>query len=70
MQPTLGLTVSPSSGTVQVTVAALGRQDLSIQTSTNLAQWLTITNVTLVNGTGQFVDATTFPRRFYRALVP
>jgi hypothetical protein len=70
MQPTLGSVGFVPGGAARVTLTGLPGQTYSIQASTNLQQWLTITNVTLTTPAGQFVDtsATNFPLRFYRAV--
>jgi hypothetical protein len=41
-----------------------------IQASTNLVNWIALTNFVSVTGTNQFTDpaASSFSRRFYRAL--
>jgi hypothetical protein len=52
------------------TVNGASNSSYRIDTSTNLATWTTLTNVSAPNGTAQFVDtaATAFSRRFYRAV--
>jgi subtilase family serine protease len=59
-----------SNGAVQVMVT--GYAGLTcIETSTNLVDWVTVTNIVLTNAAVQFTDssATNFPQRFYRARV-
>jgi hypothetical protein len=43
-----------------------------VHASTNLANWVAITNLVLSTGSGQFTDysMTNCPQRFYRAVVP
>ncbi len=57
-------------GAVQVALSGQAGQSYPIQASTNLLDWLSITNVTLTNSSAQFVDpfGTTWPQRFYRAV--
>jgi hypothetical protein len=54
--PQLALTGEPGQYTVQV--------------STDLINWAVLTNLTLTNTSGQFVDAsaTNYPQRFYRTV--
>jgi hypothetical protein len=61
-----------SAGALQVGVTGLAGQTYPIQVSTNLVNWDFLTNVTLTNLSGQFIDtsATNYNRRFYRAVVP
>ncbi len=70
-RPALGPITLFSSGTVQVSLSGSPGWTYSIQASTNLTDWLNITNLALTNTCGQFVDpaATNFPQRFYRAVV-
>jgi hypothetical protein len=67
----LGPVLLLSGGAVQVGVTGLAGQTYPIQASTNLVNWDSLTNITLTNLSGQFIDlsATNYNRRFYRALV-
>ena len=71
-QPVLGPVVLLSTGAVQVTLTGVAGRTYSIQASSDLTNWLTITNVDLTDPPGQFVDpaAAGFSQRFYRAIVP
>jgi hypothetical protein len=64
----LGPVLFLSNGTVQVGVTGLTGENYTIQVSTNLVNWDSLTNTT----SGQFIDpfATNYPSRFYRAMVP
>ncbi len=70
-QPVLGPVVLLSNGSVQVTFTGLAGRTYSIQASTDLMNWLTITNVTLSSTPGQFVDSAAphFAQRFYHLVV-
>ncbi|MHB8522833.1 MAG: hypothetical protein ACYDH9_19020 [Limisphaerales bacterium] len=48
------------------------QQNYLIQSSTNLADWLTMTNLMMTNESVHFTDRTTSgsDRRFYRAVSP
>jgi Concanavalin A-like lectin/glucanases superfamily/Carboxypeptidase regulatory-like domain/CARDB len=61
-----------SNGIAQIDVAGLAGQTYPIQVSTDLTNWDFLTNITVSNLTGQFIDpsATNYPWRFYRAVVP
>jgi hypothetical protein len=71
-QPAMGPVVLLSSGGLQLTVIGLAGQTYPIEASTNLMDWLTITNITLTDTTGQIIDplAQQFGQRFYRAVLP
>ena len=60
-----------SGGTALVSINGLVGQSCSIQASTNLLDWLTITNVMFTNTSGHFTDpsASDLRQRFYRAVV-
>ncbi|MGA2801178.1 MAG: hypothetical protein ABSE97_02225 [Verrucomicrobiota bacterium] len=60
------ITVLPD-GSVQVQVTGLAGQTYLIEVSTNQVNWFTLTEVTLTNGVGQFVDTST--NDFYQAVV-
>lgn len=73
---TLMLSVAPKLGPVtllpnrsfQISVAGGPGQQIQIQASTDLLNWLVVTTVKLdLNGAGQFTDAAT-PHRFFRAI--
>jgi hypothetical protein len=68
-RPTLGLELRPDSPAV-VTVTGSAGRTYSVEASSDLEQWLTITNITLTGTTWQFADpaAVDAPRRFYRAV--
>ena len=70
LPPELGPVKLLSSGAAQVTMTAPAGQTYAIQASTNLNDWLTITNVALANVSGQFADpaARNFSKRFYRVV--
>jgi hypothetical protein len=59
-------------GAAQVLVTGLPEQNCPIQASTNLSDWVALTNVVLTNGVGQFSDpsAPNFNQRFYRTALP
>jgi hypothetical protein len=59
-------------GEVQVALKGPDGQTYSIQASTDLSQWIDLTNVVLAHSSAQFVDqsATNHPQRFYRAVSP
>jgi hypothetical protein len=54
---------------VQIGVTGLAGQTYPIQVSTNLVNWDFLTNTTLTNLSGQFIDfsAPNFSQRFYRS---
>ncbi len=60
------ITVLPD-GSVQVSMTGLAGQTYLIEYSTDLVNWFTLTEVTLTNGVGQFVDTST--NDFYQAVV-
>jgi hypothetical protein len=57
---------------VQLTLTGGVGQTYTVQASTNLVNWVAITNLVLATGSGQFTDysVTNSPQRFYRAVVP
>ncbi len=69
--PALGLLISLPSGAMQGRLQGEAGESYAIQASSDLAQWLTITTLTLTNASGQFTDpvSTNFPHRFYRAFI-
>ncbi len=56
-----------SNGAVQVSMTGLAGQTYLIEVSTNQVDWSTLTEVTLTNGVGQFLDTST--NNFYQAVV-
>jgi uncharacterized repeat protein (TIGR03803 family) len=66
--PSLGLASSGQSA--QVTVSGFAGQSCRLQATTNLTDWLTVTNLVLTNGSSQFLDTGGLPFRFYRIAVP
>jgi hypothetical protein len=63
----LGASLSPH-GQFMGTLSGMPGQKYSIQTSSRLENWTTFTNLTITNGTGQFVDdSTNGSNRFYKA---
>jgi hypothetical protein len=65
----LGPVLLLSGGAVQIGVTGLAGQTYPIQVSTNLVNWDFLTNTTLTNLSGQFIDfsAPNFSQRFYRS---
>jgi hypothetical protein len=63
----LGPTTVLPNGSVQVAMTGLAGQTYLIEFSTDLVNWFTLTEVTLTNGVGQFVDTST--NDFYQAVV-
>jgi hypothetical protein len=61
-----------SDGTFEFNVTSAIGQSVSLEASTNLLDWFTITNPVPTNPPFQFIDpsATNYPSRFYRAVVP
>ena len=57
---------------VQGTINGAAGQTYLVQASTDLTNWMTLTNVVSTNASAPFfdADATNFSRRFYRTLVP
>ena len=66
--PVLGPIVLLPGGVIQISVTGSVGQSCIGQVSADLGAWTTVTNMTLVNGTGMFIDngAPNFNRRFYR----
>ena len=67
--PKLGASLSPE-GQFVGQLSGVNGQQFSIQTSTNLVAWNSLTNVTITNGVGQFTDrlATNSSKCCYRAV--
>ena len=67
--PKLRASLSPA-GQFLGQVSGADGQQIAIQTSTNLASWNLLTNVTITNGVGQFTDSlvTNSSNCFYRAV--
>jgi hypothetical protein len=70
--PQFGAVRLVSGGGVQLTLTGGVGQTYTVQASTNLVNWVAITNLVLATGSGQFTDysVTNSPQRFYRAVVP
>ena len=70
--PQFGAVRLVSGGGVQLTLMGGVGQAYTVQASTNLVNWVAITNLVLSTDSGQFTDhpATNCPQRFYRAMVP
>jgi phosphodiesterase/alkaline phosphatase D-like protein len=70
--PVLGPIQLLPNGAVQFTLAGSIGQSYIIMASTNLVNWVTVTNLTLTSATEQFVDfsATNFDHRFYCVVLP
>lgn len=59
-----------TNGTVQINFTGDAYWTYTIEASSNLVEWTTLTNLTSTNGAFQFTDSTTNnPRQFYRARV-
>jgi hypothetical protein len=60
--------LSPS-GQLKGTIIGANGQTFAMESSTNLAKWTALTNVTITNGTAQFTDPSVpgLGRRFYKA---
>jgi hypothetical protein len=61
-----------SDGSLQFDISGPGVSQATVQTSTNVTDWLPLQTVPLLNGSGVFTDPNTtgLPRRFYRLSVP
>jgi uncharacterized repeat protein (TIGR01451 family) len=71
VRPQMGSLQLISGSVVQVTVKGLPGQPYIIEASTNLVNWVTLTNVVFPSSVWQFVDpSTNFNQRFYRAKMP
>jgi hypothetical protein len=70
--PQFGAVRLVSGGGVQLTLTGGVGQTYNVEASTNLVNWVAVTNLVLSTGTGQFTDysVTNCPQRFYRAVVP
>jgi hypothetical protein len=70
--PQFGAVRVVSGGGVQATLMGGVGQTYTVQASTNLVNWVAVTNLVLSTGTGQFTDysVTNGAQRFYRAVVP
>ena len=62
------VTLSGDGNSVQFTLAGESGSNYAIETSTNLTQWQTLTNIVLTNGTFEFSEPLTDFQRFYRAV--
>jgi len=70
--PLLSLASSQPNGQFRFTLLGEPGRTYTIQASTNLVTWTTLTNFVSTTGTNQFADATAsnLSQRFYRALSP
>ena len=70
--PQVGAVVLVSGGGVQFTLTGGVGQSYTVQASTNLVDWVAVTNMVLSSGSAQFIEyaVTNYPQRFYRAVVP
>jgi hypothetical protein len=68
--PTLGPVSPLPSGAIKVRLTGVAGQTYSIEASSNLKDWLNLTNVTLTTGAGSFTDpsAPKSQQRFYRGV--
>jgi hypothetical protein len=69
-RPVLGSVALLPDGAAQVSLSGLTAQTYAIQASTNLTDWTVLTNLTLSNPSGQFLDpaASGYRQPFYRAV--
>jgi uncharacterized repeat protein (TIGR03803 family) len=65
------LAITRSGQNALLTLTGFPGQPCQLQASTNLNSWAVLSELTLTNGSGQFLDSSagSFVRRFYRALV-
>ena len=70
--PQLGAVRLISGGGVQITLTGGVGQAYTVQASTNLVNWVVVTNMMLPSGSGQFTDysVTNCQQQFYRAVAP
>jgi hypothetical protein len=70
--PQLGSVTLVSGGGVQIALTGGIGQAYTVQASTNLVDWVAVTNILLSSGSGQFIEysVTNYPQRFYRAVIP
>jgi len=61
-----------TNGQFQLTLFREAGRAYTIQASTNLVNWIAVTNFVSATGTNQFTEATAvnYNRRFYRAVTP
>ena len=69
---TLSGPAKPAGGPFRFNVNGVAGQNYEIRASTNLLDWLALTNLIATNNSFQIIDstATNYPRRFYRAVQP
>jgi uncharacterized membrane protein len=70
--PRLSTPSVEAGGQIRFTLMAEAGRSYTIQGSTNLMNWMALTNFVSATGTNQFIDpaAPSFSRRFYRAVSP
>jgi hypothetical protein len=70
MRPNLALPTLLPDGSVRFSLSATPDLTYRLDASTNLADWVALTNIANPSGTIQFIDleATNFSQRFYRAV--
>ena len=71
-RPYLQPLLSPTNGNFALNIQGLFGRSVTLEVSTNLANWETLTNLTGTNAVIYFEDsgATNSGSRFYRAVVP
>jgi hypothetical protein len=73
-EPIISLEPIPAlaGGNPQFKISGPSGQNCRIQASADFVNWLTLTNILVTDGVGQFVDvsATNFSQRFYQAVSP
>ena len=73
-QPIIRLEPIPAlaNGNPQIKISGPTGQSCRIQASIDFANWVTLTNILVTDGAGQFTDlsATNFSQRFYQAVSP
>ncbi len=68
--PTRFSSASISSNQIQLVLTGQPGRSISIESSSNLVDWVQITNTVLTNGIFEFSDAFTNHQRFYRTVEP
>jgi uncharacterized delta-60 repeat protein len=68
MRPSLSVSTPGPGGPPQLSLTGGADRTYFIQTSTDLDNWMTLTNVTATNDDNSFVDPPILPRRYYRAM--
>lgn len=69
-QPSLAIRNPLTNSAAELSLNAIAGSSYRVDASTNLLQWVTLTNIMDTAGTVQFLDpsASRYPRRFYRAV--